>query len=90
VTKTAKKKPASREGVLLAELCSKFNYTFADTLPAKDRSTMLMSKAAGSKKAKLEPAVSVRLVVPAAGTLGKMVMELRKKNPGRTPRSRTK
>lgn len=76
--KSAKKTPAklrTREEALFTELCAQHGYAFADTLPARDRSTMLATRKGG--RLRLEGGVIVKLVVPADGALGRQIVALR-------------
>lgn len=66
-----------REATLLEELCLYHGYSFADTLPDRDKSTMLMSRV--GKKTKLELGIVVKLMVPSGGALGKQILKRRTK-----------
>lgn len=77
--KSAKKStPAklhAREEALFTELCERHGYAFADTLPARDRSTLMASRTGG--RLRLEGGVVVKLLVPTDGALGRQIVALR-------------
>lgn len=67
---TVKRTPAQlrkREQTLLEELCMYHGYSFSDTLPDRDRTTMLMSKKNG--RTKLEMGRVLKVIVPGASKL---------------------
>lgn len=67
----------AREGKLLSELCKHHGYSFSDTLPARDRSTMLASR--DGDRLQIGGGVVVKLMVPADGALGRQIVKLREK-----------
>ena len=70
-----RKKNHAREGKLLVELCKHHGYSFSDTLPARDRSTMLASRDGG--RLQVSGGVVIKLLVPSDGALGRQITALR-------------
>lgn len=60
-----------REGALVEELCAYHGYAFADTLPDRDKSTMMMSRV--GKKTRVEMAFVFKIIVPIRSTLGRQI-----------------
>jgi hypothetical protein len=60
-----------REGTLVEELCAYHGYMFADTLPDRDKSTMMMSRV--GKKTRVEMALAFKIMVPIRSALGRQI-----------------
>jgi hypothetical protein len=87
--KVTKRTPAQlrkRESALLDELCSQHGYMFADRLPERDRSTMMMRRV--GKRTTLELGIALKIIAPAQGALGRMIVKERKKKLAKTRRMR--
>ena len=72
---TVKRTPAQlreRESSLIRELRVYHGYMFSDTLPERDKSTMMMSRK--GKQAKLEMAVVFKIMVPLQSSLGRLIV----------------
>ncbi len=71
-----------REKKLLIELCDDHGYMFADSLPSKDRLTMMRYPKPDKSGYIIAAAPAVKLMVPAASALGKQILDMRKeRNP---------
>jgi len=72
----------TREKTLLEELCAHHGYMFADTLPSKDKTTMMMQRTkdprTGKIKTLIHAAPVIKMMVPAESHLGKLVLAERK------------
>jgi hypothetical protein len=75
VRRQSLEKLRAREDVLFTELCQRHGYAFSDTLPARDRSTMLASREGG--RLQIGSGVVVKLLVPADGALGQRIIAMR-------------
>ena len=86
---TVKRTPAQlrkRESSLVEELCTHHGYMFSDTLPERDKSTMVMSRK--GKRTKLEMAIVFKILVPMQSQLGrKIVLARAKRKPKPSSRS---
>lgn len=83
-TKAAAKRLA-RERDLLSELCSDHGYTFADSLPSKDRVTMMMSTSIinGKTTRTIEACPVIKLMIPSESELGRQILAVRGKKPSK-------
>jgi hypothetical protein len=84
-TKRTSAQKRKREMSLLAELCADYGYAFADSLPSKDRLTMMMITKGGKRTVVAAPAI--KMVVPSNGYLGRMITNGRKERDPATNRS---
>ena len=83
------KKALTREDKLLTELCAGHLYMFMDSLPSRDRSTMIYTRRKRKRRRgetgpahDLMLAVVIKLAVPADGALGRRIVEMRAKKAG--------
>jgi hypothetical protein len=74
-TRRSPEKLRAREDVLFTELCQRHGYAFADTLPARDRSTMLAAREGG--RLRFEGGVVLKLLVPMDSALGRRIVAWR-------------
>lgn len=75
-TKRQADQKRKRESILLEELCRNHGYMFADSLPKKDRLTIMMTTS-GSGKRTICSAPALKLVVPDGSALGMQILEMR-------------